>query len=119
MKARKILAGLMAVVMLLSAVPCSFGAVSAEESGSYFKKILEVEKITASGNEGGNSKIENLVNGSGMSDETINANHDALGGGLNAWSTNQAEGTDVWVQVDFGEAEMVGSMYIWNNNHQY
>lgn len=115
---KKWIAGLMTVVMLLSSCPFAFGVVTAaEDSGSYFKRVLEVAKTTASGNEGGNSKIENITNGSGMSDGTIDATHDAKSGGLNAWSTNQADGTDVWVQVDFGGAEMVGSMYIWNNNH--
>ena len=115
---RKWIAGMMAAVMLLSSCPFAFGMVAAaEESGSYFKNVLEVVATTASGNEGGNSKIENITNGSGMSNDTVDATHDAKSGGLNAWSTNQAEGTAVWVQVDFGAAELVGSMYIWNNNH--
>ena len=80
--------------------------------------LIAVADVTASETYTNIANMEhNLINGSGMSNNTtVSATHDNNGGGTTMWHTNGTVGQPVWVMFDFGSVYSLDKMYVWNMN---
>lgn len=59
---------------------------------------------------------QHLIDGSGMSDDTLQALHDAPTSGGTMWHTDNYPGEKAWVKVDLGKEYSLDEMWIWNIN---